>query len=107
MGFVTRATSGAYGLRGTFWLGTLGNVVGVAGVAAIGLALETAPRLWIALATVAVAVLVVAYALFALVAIWSAAAQYQGPAVSARLAVAVGLAGVICAVVASSLAVTV
>ena len=107
MGFVTSATSGTYGLRNTFWVGTLGNVAGVAGLTAIGLALEAAPRLWIALAAATVSVLVVAYALFALVAIWSAAAEYQGPAVSARLAIAVGFAGVICAVVASSLAVTV
>ena len=107
MGFVTSATSGTYGLRNTFWLGTLGNVAGVAGLTAIGLALEVAPRLWIALAAAAGSVLVVAYALFALVAVWSAAAQYQGPTVSARLAIGIALAGVICAVVASSLAVTV
>lgn len=107
MGFVSRATSGAYGLRSTFWLGTLGNVAGVAGVTAIGLALEMAPLLWTALAAAAVSVLIVAYALFTLVAICSAAAQYQGPTVSAGLAVAIGLAGVICAVVAASMAVTV
>ena len=107
MGFVTRATSGAYGLRSTFWLGTLGNVVGVVGVTAIGLALEAAPRLWIALAAAAVSLFVVAYALFALVAIWSAAAKYEGPTASTRLAIVIGLAGVICAVAASSLAVTV
>ena len=107
MGFVTRATSGAYGLRSTFWLGTLGNVVGVAAVTALGLALEAAPRLWIALAAAAVSLLVVAYALFVLVAVWSAAAQYERPTVPARLAIVIGLAGVICAVVAASLAVTV
>lgn len=107
MTFVTRMTSGDFGLARTYWrLGVLGNIVAVACTMVVGEILEGNPQLWMGLAGWLVCVMVLYYALLAWIGVWSSAARYTGRRVWAWLATVTGLMGVICVLTAAAMAVT-